>query len=51
MKNLKQIQSILAAQKKELRKKYKIKNIGIFGFLSENCTAGHFSLRQIHTKL
>ena len=31
MKNLKQIQSILAAQKKELRKKYKIKNIGIFG--------------------
>ncbi len=31
MKTLKQIQLILAAQKAELRKKYKIKEIGIFG--------------------
>ncbi len=31
MKNLKQIQLIIAAQKEELRKRYKIKEIGIFG--------------------
>jgi len=31
MKNIKQIQSILAAHKQELRERYKIKEIGIFG--------------------
>ena len=31
MKNLKQIQKLLSASKNELRKRYKVKEIGIFG--------------------
>ena len=34
MKKLKQIQSILASSKAELRKRYKVKELGIFGSYS-----------------
>ena len=34
MKNLKQIQNILASSKPELRKRYKVRELGIFGSYS-----------------
>ena len=34
MRNLKQIQNILASSKAELRKRYKVKELGIFGSYS-----------------
>ena len=36
MKNLKQIQKLLSASKNELRKRYKVKEIGIFGSYVRN---------------